>query len=171
MNIMTAREFALSWHAHQKYGTEPYAVHLDEVAAIAKPYGVEAVKVAYLHDTLEDTQLSEAELTEQFGARITALVKLLTDESGKNRKERKSKTHLKLKAVLTELNTALIVKVADRLANVRRGGKNDMYREEQDAFRKAAYRPGLCDELWEEIERLLKPGSSPSYSTPSQPAP
>lgn len=59
------------------------------------------------------------------------------------------------------MRLALIVKAADRLANLREsargrsGSKLDMYRQEHPAFRAAAYRPGLCDGLWEEIERLL----------------
>jgi hypothetical protein len=50
---------------------------------------------------------------------------------------------------------------ADRLANLRMsvadpaGGKLAMYRQEHPAFRAAAYRPGLGDELWAEIDRIV----------------
>ncbi len=56
---------------------------------------------------------------------------------------------------------ALEVKAADRLANLRMSAgsgsdsKLDMYRREHTAFRQAAYRPGLCDELWQEMDRIL----------------
>jgi len=48
-----ARTFAIQHHDKQKYGEHPYAVHLDAVAAIAKPFGAVAVTIAYLHDVVE----------------------------------------------------------------------------------------------------------------------
>jgi hypothetical protein len=59
------------------------------------------------------------------------------------------------------------VKACDRLANLRqsargaRGSKLDMYRAEHPAFRDAAYRPRLCDELWAEMDRVLAQVPSP----------
>ena len=39
MEIENARGFAIDAHADQLYGSKPYSVHLDAVAAIAAPYG------------------------------------------------------------------------------------------------------------------------------------
>ena len=56
---------------------------------------------------------------------------------------------------------ALVVKAADRLANVRaciadrKRDLLDVYRDEQEAFRRAAFRPGLCDALWTELDAAL----------------
>jgi guanosine-3',5'-bis(diphosphate) 3'-pyrophosphohydrolase len=93
-----ARIFAIAAHAEQKYGHHPYSFHLDAVAALASPYGEEAVVVAYLHDTAEDTQITIAEVESKFGSKVAACVSLLTDEPGANRKERKAKAYAKLVA-------------------------------------------------------------------------
>lgn len=159
--IVAAREFAVAAHGDQKYGTEPYSVHLDAVAAIAAPYGDEAKVCAYLHDVVEDTDVPLEAIRERFGDLIAKCVDLLTDEPGLNRKERKARTNAKLKAVPEELQAALLVKCADRLANLRASaassdpGKLAMYRKEHPAFRDAAFRPGLCDELWHEMDEIL----------------
>jgi (p)ppGpp synthase/HD superfamily hydrolase len=163
MNTMrhNAREFAVQAHADQMYGEHPYVFHLEQVAAIATPYGEEAVVVAYLHDTVEDTEVSLDEIERRFGALIAACVALLTDEPGDNRKERKAKTYAKLASVSGPQELALLVKAADRLANVRAcigDGKHSLwqvYQGEHTSFRSAAYRPGLCDPLWVELDALL----------------
>lgn len=45
-----------------------------------------------------------------------------------------------------------------------KSGLLEMYRKEQEAFREAVYRPGLCDLMWEEMDGLLK-----SCTTKSRP--
>jgi (p)ppGpp synthase/HD superfamily hydrolase len=156
-----ARAFAVAAHGAQRYGDHPYVHHLDAVAAIAEPFGEAAVVAAYLHDTVEDTSATLADITDQFGPEIAACVALLTDEPGADRKERKAKTYAKLAEVTGRLELALIVKVADRLANVRASVKDrnermlKIYCGEHQTFRTAAFRPGLCDSLWSELDALL----------------
>ena len=159
-----ARAFALEAHGGQRYGDEPYAVHLDAVAALLVPYGDAASTVGYLHDVVEDTAVTLERVREEFGDLVADCVALVTDPPGGDRAERKAKTNAKLAAVEGDRRLALVVKAADRLANLRasvaaggRGDKLDMYRREHPAFRAAAYRPGLCDALWAEIERILSP--------------
>lgn len=158
-----ARSFAIAAHGDQRYGDKPYAFHLDAVAALAEPYGDDAVAIAYLHDTVEDTETTLAEVEQRFGPLIAACVGLLTDEPGANRKERKARTYAKLAQVRGPSELALIVKAADRLANVRacvadrKTSLWELYRSEYAVFKPAAFRPGLCDRLWEELERLLAP--------------
>ena len=160
-----ARSFAVQAHGDQKYGERPYSYHLDQVAAIAEPYGEEAAAIAYLHDTAEDTKVTLAEIEQKFGSKISSCVALLTDEPGANRKERKAATYAKLAAVSGPNEIALLVKVADRLANVRACVKDkklnlwQLYRSEQTTFRNAAYRAGLCDPLWSELDALLAEGA------------
>lgn len=159
--VAEAREFAVAAHGDQQYGEHPYSAHLDEVAAILAPYGTEAQVAGYLHDTVEDTDATVEQVSERFGTHMGEVVGLLTDEEGANRKERKAKTYAKLAAVAPHLFLALIAKVGDRLGNVRacvRDGNTrllEMYRSEHPSFRQGAYRPGLCDELWAELDRLL----------------
>lgn len=160
-----ARAFAVAAHGEQRYGDHPYATHLDAVARIAAPYGEEAVVVAYLHDTVEDTDATLEAVEARFGPSIAACVGLLTDAPGANRAERKVKTYEKMAAVRGPTELALLVKAADRLANVRacvRDRKRELwetYRREHTAFRGAAYRAGLCEPLWTELDALVADGA------------
>ncbi len=67
----------------------PYAVNLDAVTEIASDYGEKAIVLTYLHDVVEDTDVTLNDLEREFGKFLTRRVGLLTDELGKNRKERK----------------------------------------------------------------------------------
>jgi len=162
-----ARTFALAAHGNQRYGDRPYEFHLDAVATLLAPFGENAVRVGYLHDVVEDTKTTLDELRTKFGDVVACCVALLTDEPGEDRKERKAKTYAKLAQVGPELELALTVKAADRLANVRAciaDGKADLlsvYRREHPAFRGAAYRPGRCDRLWQELDTLLNAQGDP----------
>lgn len=164
-SVLRAREFAIQAHGVQRYGDHPYSVHLDAVAAIVTPFGKEAQILGYLHDVVEDTAVSREEVRSTFGDFIAECVSVLTDEPGANRKERKAKTNAKLSEVPERLHLALIVKSADRLANVRMSAskansKLDMYRREHSAFRHAAYRPHLCESIWSELAKILAAESS-----------
>jgi guanosine-3',5'-bis(diphosphate) 3'-pyrophosphohydrolase len=168
MNVAEARVFAVTAHAEQRYGDQPYSVHLDAAARIAAPYGELARVVAYLHDVVEDTQVSLDDVRARFGELVAECVALLTDAPGANRKERKAKTYARLALVAGPSELALIVKAADRLANVRAcvAEQNfelwEMYRGEHAAFRAAAYRVGQCEPIWAELDALLAPRTLPS---------
>ncbi|MCI5208652.1 MAG: HD domain-containing protein [Candidatus Electrothrix sp. ATG2] len=155
-----ARKFALKHHGEQKYGDHPYKVHLDAVAELVQQYGETAVILAYLHDVVEDTEINRNDIKKEFSEFIADCVAVLTDEPGKNRKERKKKTYQKMAQVSGEAEIALIVKAADRLANIRaciadrKERLLTIYKEEHPVFKKAVYRPGLCDEIWLELAEL-----------------
>lgn len=160
---IAARMFILGAHTDQKYGQDPYYIHLDQVADIVRPYGEQAVVWAYLHDVHEDTRVPLNRIMDIFGSEIAEGVRILTDEEGETRAERKRKTYAKMAKVGFKFYRVLIVKVADRLANVRAciapetasPKKLAMYRDEHLAFKEAVYREGLCDELWVELDHLL----------------
>ena len=166
MIAVEARRFAESAHGKQKYGSRPYLYHLDQVYDLAKDYGPYpfTLAVAYLHDVVEDTGVSLGVIEERFGGIVADNVELVTDSPGDSRKEKKEKTNAKLAQVSAEksyLQAALIVKACDRLANVLNCLENnpkklEMYRKEHKAFRKAAHRPGLCDEIWEQLDEALE---------------
>lgn len=157
-----AREFAVAAHGNQQYGPHPYAVHLDAVAEIASDYGEMAIVLAYLHDVVEDTAATLSDIEREFGKDVSECVSLLTDEPGKNRKERKAKIYEKLAKVGREKEIVLIVKTADRLANMRscvseqNRGLLSMYKKEHQVFKKSVFRKGLCDTFWDELEVIVK---------------
>ena len=162
---ISAREFAIFAHGDQRYGEHPYVFHLDQVVGNLSGFGPVAETVGYLHDVVEDTSITILEISEKFGPLVAECVALLTDEPGSNRKERKTKTYKKLAAVSGPSELALIVKAADRLANVRAciaDGKAalwSVYRDVHPTFRAAAYRPGQCEALWGLLDDLLKEGA------------
>lgn len=125
-------------HANQSYDIYPYMYHVRKVAAVAQQLGYdESIIVAcILHDTLEDTSLSYNDLKSYFGTEVAEIVYAVTDELGRNRKERKSKTYPKIRANWK----AAVVKVCDRIANVEHSSTHGnaklfkMYEEEQGDF-------------------------------------
>ena len=156
-----AREFAILAHGSQRYGARPYAFHLDAVASILEPYGATAQIIGYLHDTIEDTAATQERIAAEFGPFVAACVSILTDEPGPDRKARKVLTYAKMAATAPEYALALTVKAADRLANIRacvadsNATMLEKYRGEHAALRSAAFRPGDCDGLWQEMDALL----------------
>lgn len=155
-----AREFATDSHQDQMYGVHPYSYHLDRVAEIAEPYGDIAVVISYLHDVVEDTNISLSAVEKEFGRFISNCVHILTDEDGIDRFERKSKTYAKMAKVTGELELALVIKACDRLANIRaciadnNYEKLAMYKSEYPTFRNSVFREGICDDVWIELERI-----------------
>ena len=162
MNPEQARAFALIAHGDQRYGEHrPYSYHLDQVVSHLQSFGETAMIIGYLHDVVEDTATRLTDIRSAFGDLVADCVSLLTDEPGNNRKERKAKTYAKLALVSGPTEMALIVKTADRLANVKAciaDQKSELlrvYRDEHPAFRSAAFRVGQCDGLWQQLDSLL----------------
>ena len=168
--INRAREFAIKHHGDQKYGDQPYVVHLDEVADIIRTVRIgesqhvtALLVVAYLHDVVEDTDATVEMVRDEFDSGtntgISAAVAAVTDEPGENRKARKRATYMKMRNLGGPYcQIPCLVKLADRLANVRlcvrekKDGLFKMYRKEHEAFRLAVYRDyedwqPLMDEL------------------------
>lgn len=83
--IYRAKNFAEWVHAEQvrKYTGEPYANHLREVAGYCAEVGCrdEVVAAAWLHDCVEDQNVTDAELRERFGDDVARLVGEVTDQS------------------------------------------------------------------------------------------
>ncbi|WP_435274054.1 HD domain-containing protein [Psychrobium sp. nBUS_13] len=159
--IEQARDFALQAHDGQRYGSKPYIVHLEAVSKLAAPYGENAQIVAYLHDVVEDTTVTLEDVANKFGQHISDCVAIVTDESGVDRAERKVKTNLKMAQVEPALYDALIVKAADRFANMRAcviGKRHDLlatYLSEYNDFKQAVFRQGLCDDMWRALDEIV----------------
>jgi (p)ppGpp synthase/HD superfamily hydrolase len=80
--IVKAEAFARDRHAGQFYAGKPYAdAHLAKVAeltSVLSDGNSKAIAVAWLHDTLEDTETTRSELIEFFGQDTADQVELLT---------------------------------------------------------------------------------------------
>ncbi len=169
IRITTVKEaayFAISAHGSQTYDGYPYYYHLEEVVDILREFGYtedKYVVAGYLHDTLEDTSVSYNDIKELFGEEIAEIVYCVTDELGRNRKERKAKTYPKI----ASNKNAIIVKLADRIANMRnsflKGHKmSGMYLKEYTGFRSALditetdHEHWTLDALWLELDGMYQ---------------
>lgn len=159
--IEKAKKFAVEAHGEQKYGNKPYVVHLEAVVNNLKNHGENAQIIGYLHDVVEDTEITYEEVKNSFGEFVADCVEIVTDEPGNSRKERKKKTYEKMAKVSGELELALTVKAADRLANIHaciKGGNTDlmeMYKGEHLTFQTSVYRKNLCEDIWRRIGEAL----------------
>ncbi len=151
-----ARAFAVKRHGGQRYdGDKPYEFHLQAVHDVLVRFGVtdeDLLAAAWLHDVVEDTNTSRAQVAERFGDRVGELVYAVTNEPGKNRHARHVATYPKIAG----MPGATTLKLADRIANVEQGGKLvGMYRGEQPAFRKALRAPAEAPAMWAHLDELL----------------
>ena len=118
--ISEATHYAIKQHGNQKYGRKPYHVHLFDVVSVLRRFydwselPQPMVDAAWMHDVIEDTDKTYEEISFLFGAKTADLVFAVTNESGDNRKERHKKTYIKIR----ETDQAIILKLADRIANI-----------------------------------------------------
>jgi (p)ppGpp synthase/HD superfamily hydrolase len=152
-----AREAAVRLYAGRLYGERPYWEHLAAVVAVLLRFGFDdpvLIAAAWLHDALEDGVASFAELVALgLPPGVIAIIVAVSDEPGANRRERKRRTYPKIAA----LRRAVIVKLADRIANVEAALKKAMYAREHGVFRAALYRPEhQLEGPWEYLDRIIR---------------
>src|SRR5690606_3822167 len=103
---------------------EPYITHPVAVASILAELGMDAETIiaAILHDTLEDTQVCAADLTDEFGSSITELVDGVTKLDKlqfKSRQEAAAESFRKMLLAMARDLRVILIKLADRLHNMR----------------------------------------------------
>ena len=151
-----ARMVAVKAHSNQSYDEIfPYEKHLDDVVDVLKRFGFSGkfIVAGLLHDSIEDDGISYNDIRKYFGIEVAEMVYCVTDEVGRNRREKKEKT---LPKTASNPN-AIILKLADRIANIEHGGKIDMYNKEYNEFRGALYlnTPEDGKKMWEHLDSLL----------------
>lgn len=120
-NVVKAIEFAKEAHGSQKrkYTGDPYIVHPIEVATTLanRGFGEEVIIAAILHDVVEDTPVSNAEISKVFGGKVASLVAMVTDVSMGaigNRAARKEMDRQHLAGASSEGKS---IKLADLISN------------------------------------------------------
>lgn len=158
-----AWDFAVRAHHGQRYGAHPYCVHLDQVAAVAEEFlseveDVEFLAACFLHDTVEDTDVTLQYIESGFGARVAQLVGAVTCVKGLRRSEKFKEAYPRIRAT----EGAVLLKLCDRIANVRscydtRSPLILMYGKEYPEFRRQLkdQPSGAAAPLWDELDRLL----------------
>ncbi len=123
--INKAYVFALKAHGNQKRASgDPYFSHPLEVAGILTQYKLDSKSIitALLHDTIEDTEATTEEVRELFGDEVAQLVdgvtKLARIELQSDHSDQ-AENFRKLVLAMSEDIRVLLVKLADRLHNMR----------------------------------------------------
>jgi (p)ppGpp synthase/HD superfamily hydrolase len=120
--VMRAAQFAATRHADQRRkgrDQEPYVNHLIEVARhlAHSSRADDAILLAagFLHDTVEDTNTTHAELVTLFGIDVAVVVAEVTDDKDLRKDARK---RLQVERIATKSARAQFLSVADKTANV-----------------------------------------------------
>ena len=133
---------------------EPYLVHPLHVAAILAEMKADDVSivVGLLHDVLEDTLTTKTAIAQQFGDEVADLVDGLT-KIGKfsyvSREEEQAETFRKMVLAMVSDLRVVLVKLADRLHNMRtleflpEGKRLEIARETMDIYAPIAHRLGM----------------------------
>jgi len=169
--------YAMQAHGHQKRASgDPYFSHPLEVAAILTELKLDdaTIAAALLHDVIEDTDVTRAEIDQKFGKEIGALVEGLTKIKRLDlvtKKAEQAENFRKLLVAISSDIRVLLIKLADRLHNmrtlehVRPESRRRVSEETLEIYAPLAGRMGM-QTLREELEELaFKWGNPDAYKT------
>ncbi len=163
---------AASHQGQQRASGEPYLSHPLEVANLLVDFkmDVTTVTAGLLHDVLEDTTATKADLEREFGGEIAELVDGVT-KIGKlafsSREERQAENFRKMLVAMARDLRVLMIKLADRLHNMRTldylspDRAKKIAQETLDIYAPLAHRLGMAKvkaELEDLALRSLSPG-------------
>lgn len=163
--ILRAFEFASKHHFNQfRKSGEPYINHCIEVAYILASYQMSPTTIAagLLHDVIEDCDVSYDQLKELFGSDVADIVEAVTKIHRLptvNLEESTAATHRKLILAMAKDVRAVIVKLADRLHNMRTlqylsvEKQKSISKETLEVYAPLSHRLGM-NELKNELENL-----------------
>lgn len=164
-DIRKAYEIANAAHEGQKrLSGEPYIMHPLSVAVILASLGMDEASIiaAILHDTVEDTSLTHDEVKKEFGETIADLVDGVT-KIGKvplqTKEEQQAENIRKMLIAMSRDIRVIIIKLADRLHNMRtlmfkpEQRRREIARETSEIYAPIAHRLGIRA-IKEELEDL-----------------
>ncbi len=172
--------YAMKAHGHQKRKSgDPYFSHPLEVAAILTDLKLDdaTIVTALLHDVIEDTEATRAEIDDLFGSEIGALVDGLTKINKIDLVTAEAKQAENFRKLLVAISSdirVLLVKLADRLHNMRTlehmkpGSRKRISAETLEIYAPLAGRMGMQgvrEELEDLAFRWLYPDASKAVNT------
>ena len=172
--VLHAYDYAKEAHRNQKRASgEPYFIHPCAVAEILTELGLDAetVAAALLHDVIEDTPATEEDIRREFGEGVLTLVAGVTKLDKivfKSQEEEEAENFRKIFLAMAQDIRVIIIKLADRLHNMRslnylsQERQRKMARETLDIYAPIAGRLGISQikcELEDLCLKYLEPAS------------
>lgn len=123
--LIKAYEFAKQAHANQKRASgEPYFIHPCAVAEILMGLGLDGATIAaaLLHDVIEDTEATAEDIKREFGNEVLGLVNSVTKLEKivfKSKEDENAENFRKIFVAMAKDVRVIIIKLADRLHNMR----------------------------------------------------
>ena len=166
--LLHAYDFARDAHRNQKRASgEPYFIHPCAVAEILVDLGLDADTVAgaLLHDVIEDTPVTEEDVRREFGESVLTLVSGVTKLDKivfKSQEEEAAENFRKIFIAMAKDIRVIIIKLADRLHNMRslnflsKERQQKMARETLDIYAPIAGRLGISQIKCELEDLCLK---------------
>ena len=159
--IMKAYNYAKSHHGDQlRKSGEPYIIHPLNVAYILADMGLDdsTIAAALLHDVVEDTDVTENDITKEFGQEISDMVVGVTklgNISFASVEEQQVENYRKMFLAMGKDIRVILIKLADRLHNMRtlkflrKDRQIAISKETMDLYAPLANRLGLYSLKWE----------------------
>ncbi|MDP1691388.1 MAG: bifunctional (p)ppGpp synthetase/guanosine-3',5'-bis(diphosphate) 3'-pyrophosphohydrolase [Burkholderiaceae bacterium] len=163
--VREAFKFADEAHLGQfRASGEPYITHPIAVAGLCADWklDVQAIMAALMHDAMEDCGVTKPELIERFGAPTAELVDGLTKLDKlrfSTREESQAESFRKMLLAMARDMRVILVKLADRLHNMRTvhaiaaDRRSRIARETLDIYAPIAHRLGL-NQIYRELQEL-----------------
>ena len=123
--VLKAYEYAKAAHANQKRASgEPYFIHPCAVADILMELGLDGATIAaaLLHDVIEDTESTAEDIKREFGDEVLDLVSGVTKLEKivfKSQEDAEAENFRKIFVAMAKDMRVIIIKLADRLHNMR----------------------------------------------------